>query len=69
MNLCQESEKRLHQVRGFKDKAPFIESDLTCLKFPKFKPGICHRCSSVFSQSTAIKTMNGLQNFPLPNSL
>ena len=50
-------------------QAPFIESDLTCLKSPKFKSGICQGCSNVFNQSTAIRTMNGLQNFLLLNSL
>lgn len=53
----------------FQRQVPFIASYLTCLKSLQFKSGICQGCSNVFSQSIVIKTMNGLQNFPLLNSL
>lgn len=66
---CWESEQQALSSEEIQRQTPFIGNDLTCLKSPKFKSGICQGCSNVFSQSTAIKTMNGLQNFLLLNSL
>lgn len=66
---CWEAKQKAVSSDKFQRQVPFIASYLTCLKSLQFKSGLCQGCSNVFSQWTVIKTMNGLQNFPLLNSL
>lgn len=60
---CQEGEQKALSSEELQRQKSFTENDSTCLKSPKFKPGICQGGSNVFSQSAAIKTVNGFQSF------